>query len=87
MNGSKPISGSSKSRTLPDQYASIGFGIAPRNWRVGQFHRPSHVKNTGDGFLADFSSVVDAVRCAVEVQRAMAERNAAVAPEIRTRSI
>ena len=34
------------------------------------------VKNTGDGFLAEFASVVDAVRCAVEVQRGMAEHNA-----------
>ena len=34
------------------------------------------VKNTGDGLLAEFSSVVDAVRCAVEVQRGMADRNA-----------
>jgi TolB-like protein/class 3 adenylate cyclase len=41
-------------------------------------HRGRIVKNTGDGFLAEFASVVDAVRCAVEVQRAMAERNAAV---------
>src|SRR5271167_4178695 len=32
------------------------------------------VKNTGDGMLAEFSSVVDAVRCAVEMQRAMADR-------------
>jgi adenylate cyclase len=39
-------------------------------------HRGRVVKNTGDGFLAEFSSVVDAVRCAVEVQRGMAERNA-----------
>ncbi len=40
------------------------------------------VKTTGDGLLAEFPSVVDAVRCAVEVQRGMAERNAAVpAPE------
>jgi len=36
------------------------------------------VKTTGDGLLAEFPSVVDAVRCAVEVQRGMAERNAAV---------
>ena len=36
------------------------------------------MKSTGDGLLAEFASVVDAVRCAVEVQRAMAERNAAV---------
>jgi TolB-like protein/Tfp pilus assembly protein PilF len=33
------------------------------------------VKTTGDGLLAEFSSGVDALRCAVEVQRAMAERN------------
>ena len=34
------------------------------------------VKTTGDGLLVEFSSVVDAVRCAVDVQRGMAERNA-----------
>ena len=39
-------------------------------------HRGRIVKNTGDGFLAEFSSVVDAVRCAAEMQRAMADRNA-----------
>jgi adenylate cyclase len=39
-------------------------------------HRGHTVKNTGDGFLAEFSSVIAAVRCAVEVQRGMAERNA-----------
>src|ERR1700738_4502879 len=38
-------------------------------------HRGRIVKNTGDGFLADFSSVVDAVRCAADVQRAMIDRN------------
>ena len=36
------------------------------------------VKSTGDGLLVEFPSVVDAVRCAVEVQRAMAERNTGV---------
>src|SRR5262252_6304343 len=41
-------------------------------------HRGRVVKNTGDGFLAEFASVVDAVRCAVEMQRGMAERNSAV---------
>jgi TolB-like protein/class 3 adenylate cyclase len=39
-------------------------------------HRGHVVKNTGDGMLAEVSSVVDAVRCAVDVQRGMAERNA-----------
>jgi adenylate cyclase len=41
------------------------------------------VKNTGDGFLAEFASVVDAVRCAVEMQRRMAERNAGTPAEKR----
>src|SRR6266851_547286 len=41
-------------------------------------HRGRIVKTTGDGMLVEFSSVVDAVRCAVEVQREMALRNASV---------
>jgi TolB-like protein/class 3 adenylate cyclase len=40
-------------------------------------HRGRIVKTTGDGLLAEFASVVDAVRCAVEVQREMIARNAA----------
>jgi len=43
-------------------------------------HRGRIVKTTGDGLLIEFASVVDAVRCAVEVQREMAERNADVPP-------
>jgi adenylate cyclase len=41
------------------------------------------VKGTGDGLLLEFSSVVDAVRCAVDVQRGMAERNEGIAPDKR----
>ena len=41
-------------------------------------HRGRIVKTTGDGLLIEFPSVVNAVRCAVEVQRAIAERNSAV---------
>src|SRR5712664_311120 len=41
-------------------------------------HRGRIVKNTGDGALVEFASVVDAVRCAVEVQCGMAERNTEV---------
>jgi adenylate cyclase len=41
-------------------------------------HHGRIVKTTGDGMLVEFASVVDAVRCAVEVQRGMAERNAGV---------
>jgi TolB-like protein len=46
-------------------------------------HRGRVVKNTGDGLLAEFSSVVDAVRCALDVQRGMLERNAGVPLEKR----
>jgi TolB-like protein len=38
------------------------------------------VKRTGDGSIVEFRSVVDAVNCAIEIQRAMVERNAEVAP-------
>ncbi|WP_095080342.1 adenylate/guanylate cyclase domain-containing protein [Mesorhizobium sophorae] len=41
-------------------------------------HRGRVVKRTGDGSLVEFSSVVEAVRCAIEVQNAMLERNAGV---------
>ena len=41
-------------------------------------HRGRIVKTTGDGMLVEFASVVDAVRCAVEVQRGMSERNVGV---------
>ena len=44
-------------------------------------HRGRVVKNTGDGFLAEFASVVDAVRCAVEMQRGMIERKRGPAGE------
>src|SRR5712672_254892 len=46
-------------------------------------HRGRTVKNTGDGFLAEFPSVVDAVRCAVEVQRGMIDRELEVTDERR----
>ena len=41
------------------------------------------VKTTGDGLLAEFASVVDALRCAIEIQRGMLERNADVPEERR----
>jgi adenylate cyclase len=49
--------------------------IAERRGRI--------VKTTGDGILVEFASVVDALRCAMEVQAAMAERNASVSADNR----
>jgi TolB-like protein len=46
-------------------------------------HRGRIVKTTGDGLLVEFTSVVDAVRCAAEVQAAMAERNGPQPPDRR----
>src|SRR5947208_1867971 len=46
-------------------------------------HKGRIVKTTGDGMLVEFGSVVDAVRCAVAVQQAMAERNAVDPPDRR----
>ena len=46
-------------------------------------HRGRIVKTTGDGLLAEFASVVDAVRCAVEMQQEMIARNAAAPAERR----
>jgi adenylate cyclase len=48
-------------------------------------HRGRTVKNTGDGLLAEFASVVDAVRCAAEVQRGMIDREPEVPDERRIR--
>src|SRR5262249_1222162 len=48
-------------------------------------HRGRVVKNTGDGFLAEFASVVDAVRCATDIQRGMADCEPEVPDERRIR--
>ena len=46
-------------------------------------HHGRIVKRTGDGAIVEFRSVVDAVNCAIEIQRAMVERNAEVVPDKR----
>ena len=50
--------------------------------KIAEYHGRI-VKTTGDGLLVEFASVVDAVRCAVEVQQAMTERNTGVGAETR----
>jgi class 3 adenylate cyclase len=48
-------------------------------------HRGSEVKHTGDGIMAAFSSVVDCIRCAVEIQQRLAEGDDAARPSFRVR--
>ncbi len=60
-----------ESGTLARLKAHIGEVVRPRITA----HRGHIVKTTGDGLLAEFASVVEAVESAVEIQRSMAERN------------
>lgn len=60
-----------ESRTLGRLKALTGELIRPRI----DAHRGVIVKTTGDGFLVEFSSIIEAVECAVEIQRAMADSN------------
>jgi TolB-like protein len=59
--------------------AHLGELVEPK---ISQ-HRGRVVKNTGDGLLAEFQSVVDAMRCAVEIQHGMVEREPEVPEEQR----
>jgi adenylate cyclase len=76
--GFSRLTGADEDRTLARLRALrsdlIDPTIAVHNGRV--------IKRTGDGALVEFRSVVDAVRCAVEIQNAMVERNAGL-PEDR----
>src|SRR5471032_2394725 len=77
--GYSRLAGSDEDRTLSRlrglRSDLIDPAIAAHHGRV--------VKRTGDGSLVEFRSVVDAVRCAIEVQNAMVERNAGVGEDRR----
>jgi adenylate cyclase len=77
--GYSKLAGSDEDRTLARlrglRSDLIDPAIAAHHGRV--------VKRTGDGVLIEFRSVVDAVRCAIEIQNGMVERNAGLPPERR----
>src|SRR6516225_7524613 len=77
--GFSRLAGADEDRTLARLRALrsdlIDPTIAVHNGRV--------VKRTGDGAIVEFRSVVDAVRCASEIQNSMIERNAGLSPERR----
>ena len=79
MVGFSKLAGSDEERILARLRALrsdlIDPTIAVHNGRI--------VKRTGDGVLIEFRSVVDAVRCAIEMQNGMIERNAGLPPERR----
>jgi TolB-like protein/class 3 adenylate cyclase/Flp pilus assembly protein TadD len=75
--GYSRLAGADEERTLARLRALRGDLIDP----AIEAHHGRVVKRTGDGILVEFRSVVDAVRCALEVQNGMTERNAGVAPD------
>jgi adenylate cyclase len=72
--GFSRLTGADEDRTLARLRALRSDLIDP----TISVHRGRVVKRTGDGALVEFRSVVDAVRCAVEIQHAMVERNVGV---------
>ncbi len=77
--GYSRLAGSDEDRTLARLRALRSDLIDP----TIAVHHGRVVKRTGDGSLVEFRSVVDAVRCAIEVQNGMVERNAGLPPERR----
>ena len=77
--GYSRLAGADEDRTLARLRALRSDLIDP----TISVHHGRIVKRTGDGSVIEFRSVVDAVRCALEVQSAMVERNAGVAPDKR----
>ena len=77
--GYSRLAGTDEERTLARLRALRSDLIDP----TIALHHGRVVERTGDGSLIEFRSVVDAVRCAVEVQNGMIERNAGLPPERR----
>jgi adenylate cyclase len=77
--GYSRLAGADEDRTLARLRALRSDLIDP----TVAVHKGRVVKRMGDGALVEFRSVVDAVRCAIEVQNAMVERNAGLPPERR----
>jgi len=77
--GFSRLAGADEDRTLARLRALRSDLIDP----TISVHNGRVVKRTGDGLLVEFRSVVEAVRCAIEVQNGMVERNAGVPPERR----
>lgn len=79
VEGYSRLTGSDEEGTYVQLKDLLGALIHPKL----DEHRGRVVKNTGDGMLAQFDSVVDAVRCALSIQRGMTVRNCDVLPEKR----
>src|SRR6185436_5693327 len=77
--GYSKLAGADEERTLARLRALRSDLVDP----TIALHHGRVVKRTGDGAIVEFRSVVDAVRCAIEVQSGMVERNAGLPPDRR----
>jgi adenylate cyclase len=77
--GYSKLAGADEERTLARLRALRSDLIDP----TIAVHHGRGFKRTGDGSIIEFRSVVDAVRCAIEVQNGMVDRNAGLPPERR----
>src|ERR1700754_4312653 len=77
--GFSRLAGADEDRTLARLRALRSDLVDP----AISIHNGRVVKRTGDGVLVEFRSVVDAVRCGIEVQNSMLERNVGLPPERR----
>ena len=77
--GNSKLAGADEERTITRLRALRSDLIDP----TISLHNGRVIKRTGDGILIEFRSVVDAVRCAIELQKGMVERNAGLPPDRR----
>ena len=75
--GYSRLAGADEDRTLARLRGPVKRSDRPHDRGPSGPHR----QRTGDGSIIEFRSVVDAVRCAIEVQSGLAERNAGLLPE------
>jgi adenylate cyclase len=79
------VVGYSRRMSVDEEGTHVKFADYGKNLfepKIGE-NRGRLIRSTGDGFLAEFDSAIDAVRCGLDIRRGLADQNARVAPERR----